>query len=68
LGAVTSAPVTITISSGATGTGDDLDDGTPVSKIVGIIGQSGASSVTKTDDLELTAAVATAGTVTILLV
>ena len=68
LGAVTTAPVTITISSGATGTGDDLDDGTPVSKIVGIIGQSGASSVTKTGDLELTAAVATAGTVSILLV
>lgn len=68
LGAVTTAAVTITISSGASGTGDDLDDGTPVSKIVGIIGQSGASSVTKTDDLELTAAVATAGTVTILLV
>lgn len=68
LGAVTTAAVTITISSGAEGTGDDLDDGTPVSKIVGIIGQSGASSVTKTGDLELTAAVATAGTVTILLV
>ena len=68
LGAVTTAPAIITISSGAEGTGDDLDDGTPVSKIVGIIGQSGASSVTKTGDLELTAAVATAGTVTILLV
>jgi len=68
LGAVTTAAVTITISSGAEGTGDDLDDGTPVSKIVGIIGQSGGSSVTKTDDLELTAAVATAGTVTLLLI
>jgi hypothetical protein len=68
LGAVTTAPVTITLSSGASGTGDDTPDGTPISKIIGIVGQSGASSVTKTDDLELTAAVATAGTVTILVV
>lgn len=68
LGAVTTAAVTITISSGASGTGDDLDDGTPISKIIGIVGQSGASSVTKTGDLELTAAVASAGTVTILVV
>ena len=68
LGAVTTAPAIITISSGASGTGDDLEDGTPVSKIVGIIGQSGASSVTKTGDLQLTAAVATAGTVTLLLI
>jgi len=68
LGAVTTAAVTITLSSGAEGVGDDLDDGTPVSKIIGIVGQSGASSVTKTDDLELTAAVAGAGTVTILVV
>ena len=68
LGAVTTSAVTITLSSGASGTGDDLDDGTPISKIIGIVGQSGASSVTKTGDLELTAAVATAGTVTILVV
>lgn len=68
LGAVTTAAVTITLSSGAEGVGDDIDDGTPVSKIIGIVGQSGASSVTKTGDLELTAAVAGAGTVTILVV
>jgi len=68
LGAVTTAAVTITLSSGASGTGDDTADGTPISKIIGIVGQSGASSVTKTGDLELTAAVATAGTVTILVV
>lgn len=70
LGAVTTAAVTITLSSGASGTaGDDnTDDGTPVNKIVALMGQSGGSSVTLTDDLELTAAVGTAGTVTLLLI
>ena len=68
LGAVTTAPVTIELSSGASGVGDDTEDGTPISKIVGIVGQSGASSVTLTDTLELTAIVAGAGTVTILVI
>lgn len=68
LGAVTTAAVTITLSSGASGSGDDTDDGTPVNKIVALMGQSGGSSVTRTGDLELTAAVGTAGTVTFLLI
>ena len=70
LGAVTTAAVTITLSSGASGSvGDDnTDDGTPVNKIVALMGQSGGSSVTRTGDLELTAAIGTAGTVTFLVI
>ena len=32
------ATPTLTLSSGASGTGDDIDDGTPISKIVAILG------------------------------
>jgi len=66
LGAVTTAAVTITLSSGASGSGDDTDDGTPVTKIVALTGETGGSSVTLTGDLELTVAVGNAGTVTFL--
>jgi len=67
LGAVTAAAVTITLSSGAdTGSGQ-IDDGTPLTKIVALTGETGGSSVTLTGDLELTVAVGTAGTVTFLI-
>jgi len=66
LGAVTAAAVTITLSSGAdTGSGQ-IDDGTPLTKIVTIVGQSGGMAATISDTLELTLAVGSAGTVTFL--
>jgi len=34
------ATPTLTLSSGASGTGDDIDDGTPISKIVAILGHT----------------------------
>lgn len=34
------ATPTLTLASGASGTGDDLDDGTPISKIVAILGHT----------------------------
>jgi len=64
LGAVTTNTVTVTLSSA--GTTGDTDDGTPVNKIVTIVGQSGGMAATITDTLELTLAVGTAGTVTFL--
>ena len=66
LGAVSTAAVTVTLASGASGSGDDLDDGTPLTKIVTIVGQSGGMAATISDTLELTLAVGSAGTVTFL--